>query len=80
MFGLMVPLSRIRVLVAAALCCARPKGREWHYSASLGYGSSSDAEYQALIAALELALQHGAQVLYVFGDSRVILDDVQAPR
>lgn len=55
-----------------------PEGQEWHYSASLGHGSSSDAEYQALIAALELALQHGARVLYVFGDSRVILDDVQA--
>ena len=41
-------------------------------------GSSSDAEYQALIAAFRLALQHGARVLYVFGDSRVILDDVQA--
>lgn len=55
-----------------------PQGQEWHYSVSLGNGSSSDAEYQALIAALELALQHGARVLYVFGDSRVILDDVQA--
>ncbi|WMW81761.1 ribonuclease HI family protein [Undibacterium cyanobacteriorum] len=55
-----------------------PDGRTWNHSANLGHGSSSDAEYQALLAALQLALQQGAHRLMVFGDSRVVIDDVQA--
>ena len=54
-----------------------PDGRTWKHSANLGHGSSSDAEYQGMVAALKLALQQGAQRLVVFGDSRVVIDDVQ---
>ena len=43
-----------------------------------GHGSSSDAEYRALIALLEAALAQGVTALTVFGDSRVVLDDVLA--
>ena len=44
-----------------------------------GYGSSSDAEYRALIAVLEAAAAHGADSLTVYGDSRVVIDDVNGP-
>lgn len=44
-----------------------------------GHGSSSDAEYRALIAVLEAALAHGARALTVYGDSRVVIDDVNGP-
>jgi ribonuclease HI len=43
-----------------------------------GHGSSSDAEYRALIALLETAVAHGVRDLTVYGDSRVVLDDVSA--
>lgn len=65
-----------------------PDGRRWQLSRQVGYGSSSDAEYQALIAALGLAIAQQAQLpqksrdlildLSIRGDSRVVLDDVLA--
>jgi ribonuclease HI len=55
-----------------------PEGKRWQLSRFVGYGNSSVAEYQALILALEMALQQGAGHLIVFGDSRVVIDDVQA--
>jgi ribonuclease HI len=44
-----------------------------------GHGDSSDAEYLALIAVLDAALAHGAAGLHVYGDSRVVIDDVNGP-
>jgi len=44
-----------------------------------GHGDSSDAEYRALIAVLDAALAHGAADLAVYGDSRVVIDDVNGP-
>jgi ribonuclease HI len=44
-----------------------------------GDGDSSDAEYRALIAVLDAALAHGADGLTVYGDSRVVIDDVNGP-
>jgi ribonuclease HI len=55
-----------------------PNGTKWQLSQHVGHGSSSDAEYQALIAVLKLALEHKAESLVVRGDSRVIIDDVLA--
>lgn len=58
-----------------------PDGRRWQVYRDLAYGDSSYAEYQALIAALDLAKTHiddtGKVGLLVLGDSRVVLDDVQ---
>jgi ribonuclease HI len=51
-------------------------GHRWEISLMTQYGSSSVAEYQALIAVLELALMHSASDLIVFGDSRVVIDDL----
>ncbi len=46
---------------------------------SAGYGNSSEAEYLALIAVLQAALQAGASGLTVYGDSQVVINDMGAP-
>jgi ribonuclease HI len=56
-----------------------PGGELVELSQPAGYGNSSEAEYLALIAVLEAALAQGACELTVYGDSRVVLDDVAAP-
>ena len=56
-----------------------PDGLQVELSRSLGYGNSSEAEYQALIAVLETALEHGAVAPLIQGDSQVVIDDVNAP-
>jgi len=56
-----------------------PDGELVELSQPAGYGNSSEAEYLALIAVLEAALAQGARELTVYGDSRVVLDDVAAP-
>jgi ribonuclease HI len=53
-----------------------PDGREWQLSRSIGYADSSSAEYQALIAVLELTLTQGARDIVIYGDSRVVIDDL----
>lgn len=64
----------------AGVVLRAPDGRRWEWHQSLGYGSSSEAEYQALILALERALPlvmaDACQSLLALGDSRVVLDDV----
>ncbi|MFA9218286.1 MAG: ribonuclease HI family protein [Sphingomonadaceae bacterium] len=62
-----------------ALLCG-PQGERVEISRSAGHGSSSEAEYLALTALLEAAVQHAATDLLVHGDSRVVIDDVQAGR
>lgn len=44
-----------------------------------GHGNSGEAEYRALIALLEAAVARGARDLTVYGDSRVVIDDVNGP-
>ena len=61
-----------------ALLCG-PGGIEIAIARDVGYGDSSAAEYQALLAVLEAALAHGAADLAIQGDSRVVIDDVHAP-
>ena len=46
-------------------------------SFATGQGYSSEAEYLALIAVLQAAVDAGSTKLVVYGDSRVVLDDVQ---
>ena len=55
-----------------------PDGEVVELSEAAGYGNSSEAEYLALIAVLEAALARGAFDLTVYGDSRVVIDDVAA--
>jgi ribonuclease HI len=44
-----------------------------------GFGNSSEAEYRALIALLESAVRAQAHGLTIYGDSRVVIDDMQLP-
>lgn len=53
-----------------------PGGETVDLSQAAGYGNSSEAEYRALILLLETALAHGAGPLTVYGDSQVVIDDV----
>ena len=58
---------------------ASPSGMRIELSQAAGYGNSSEAEYRALIAVLQGALDAGARELTVYGDSRVVIDDVNGP-
>jgi len=53
-----------------------PNGAAVELSQAAGYGNSSEAEYRALILLLETAVMHGAGPLTVYGDSQVVIDDV----
>lgn len=54
-----------------------PVGSETEISMMVGSGDSSEAEYRALIALLETANAEQVQKLVIYGDSRVVIDDVQ---
>jgi ribonuclease HI len=53
-----------------------PQGESIELSLAAGYGNSSEAEYRALIALLEAAVRHGAHELTIYGDSQVVVNDV----
>lgn len=56
-----------------------PDGERIEISRAAGYGNSSEAEYLALIAVLEAAVEAGADELTVYGDSQSVIVDAQAP-
>lgn len=53
-----------------------PNGEHVEICRDVGHGDSSDAEYSALIALLEVAVQMQARPLVVYGDSQVVIDDI----
>jgi ribonuclease HI len=53
-----------------------PQGESIELSLAAGYGNSSEAEYRALIALLEAAVRHAAHELTIYGDSQVVVNDV----
>jgi ribonuclease HI len=53
-----------------------PNGERFEISRGAGHGDSSDAEYSALIAILELAVQMKITPLVIHGDSQVVIEDV----
>ena len=55
-----------------------PAGERVELARAAGYGNSSEAEYRALIALLEAAVDAGARDLTIYGDSRVVVDDMDA--
>jgi len=55
-----------------------PAGERVELARAAGYGNSSEAEYRALIALLEAAVDAGARNLTIYGDSRVVVDDMDA--
>jgi ribonuclease HI len=56
-----------------------PDGARTEIARGAGYGNSSEAEYQALLAILQAAASAGAGPLTVYGDSRVVIDDMNGP-
>jgi ribonuclease HI len=56
-----------------------PGGARTEIARGAGYGNSSEAEYQALLAVLQAAAHAGAGPLTVYGDSRVVIDDMNGP-
>jgi ribonuclease HI len=58
-----------------ALLCG-PDGQRVEISRRAGHGNSSEAEYLALTALLEAAVEMGATGLAVYGDSQVVVNDV----
>jgi ribonuclease HI len=55
-----------------------PAGEAIEISQAAGHGSSSEAEYRALVAVLEAAVQAGAHGLTIYGDSQVVVNDVNS--
>ena len=53
-----------------------PQGVFSDISRSGGIGDSSEAEYLALIALLEMAVTQQVATLSVFGDSRIVIEDI----
>lgn len=53
-----------------------PGGERIELSQDGGHGNSSEAEYQALIMLLSAARDAGADQLSVYGDSQVVINDV----
>ena len=53
-----------------------PDGQRVEICRGAGHGNSSEAEYLALIAVLEAALVLNPRQLTVYGDSQVVIDDV----
>jgi ribonuclease HI len=56
-----------------------PDGTRTEIAQGAGYGNSSEAEYQALLAILLAAARAAASPLTVYGDSRVVIDDMNGP-
>lgn len=65
-----------RIGIGALLC--GPGGERVEISRLAGYGNSSEAEYLALTALLEAAGAAGARDLLVYGDSQVVINDVNS--
>lgn len=63
-------------LCAIGAILLAPDGRRWEISRTIGYGNSSAAEYQALLALLELMRDQACRGAVVYGDSRVVIDDL----
>lgn len=63
-----------RIGIGALLC--GPAGERIEISRRAGYGNSGEAEYLALGALLDAAVQAGARDLLLHGDSQVVIDDV----
>lgn len=55
-----------------------PNGALFELCTAAGHGDSNQAEYLALIAVLEMAVQLQAAPLLVYGDSRVVIDSLRS--
>lgn len=56
-----------------------PDGARIEISRAAGHGNSSEAEYRALIALLEAAVENASHGLTIYGDSQVVVNDMNGP-
>lgn len=63
-----------RISIGAVL--RSPTGISTEIARSAGHGDSNQAEYQALIAVLEVALHQQVTELTIYGDSRIVIEDM----
>ena len=61
----------------AGVVLISPEGGKFQYAVRLHFPASNNvAEYEALISGLRIAIDIGATRLYVYGDSKLVIDQV----
>ena len=61
----------------AGVVLVSPKGGKFQYAVRLHFPASNNvAEYEALISGLRIAIDIGATCLYVYDDSKLVVDQV----
>jgi ribonuclease HI len=61
----------------AGVILISPEGGKFQYAVRLHFPASNNvAEYKALISGLRIAIDIGATRLYVYGDSKLVVDQV----
>ena len=61
----------------AGVILVSPEGDKFQYAVCLHFPASNNvAEYEALISGLRIAIDIGATRLYVYGDSKLVIDQV----
>ena len=61
----------------AGVVLVSPEGGKFQYAVRLHFSASNNvAEYEALISGLRIAIDIGATRLYVYGDSKLVVDQV----
>ena len=61
----------------AGVIMVSPEGGKFQYAVRLHFPASNNiAEYEALISCLRIAIDIGATRLYVYGDSKLVVDQV----
>ena len=61
----------------AGVVLVSPKGGKFQYVVHFHFSASNNvAEYEALISGLRIAINIGATRLYVYGDSKLVIDQV----
>ena len=61
----------------AGVVLISPEGGKFQYAVRLHFPTSNNvAEYEALISGLRIAIDIGATRLYVYGDSKMVIDQV----
>ena len=63
--------------VGAGVILVSPEGGKFQYAVRLHFPASNNiSEYEALISGLRIAIEIGATRLYVYGDSKLVIDQV----
>ena len=61
----------------AGVVLVSPEGGKFQYAVRLHFPASNNiAEYEALISGLRVSIDIGANRLYVYGDSKLVIDQV----